>query len=73
MAGRSNYQHCYVQEVRDDEIYQINWLEGAPYPRAHEMQTEHLAETGTIVSIIVDLKKEHITTFMAFSKGQCVP
>jgi phenolic acid decarboxylase len=53
MAGRANFQHCYVQEVREDEIYQISWLE----------------ETGTIVSIIVDLAKKHITTFMAFSKG----
>ncbi|KAK9898838.1 hypothetical protein P389DRAFT_193858 [Cystobasidium minutum MCA 4210] len=53
MAGRSNYQRCYVQEVRTDEIYQISWLE----------------ETGTVVSIIVDLTKKHITTFMAFSKG----
>ena len=72
MAGRSNYQHCYVQEVRDDEIYQINWLEGGPYPHAHNMKADYVTETGTIVSIIVDLKKEHITTFMAFSKGQRV-
>lgn len=27
-ATTSNYQRCYVQEVRTDEIYQISWLEG---------------------------------------------
>lgn len=26
MNGRINYQHCYVQEVRADEIFQISWV-----------------------------------------------
>ncbi|GHJ86382.1 hypothetical protein NliqN6_2784 [Naganishia liquefaciens] len=53
MSGRSNYQTCAVQEVRSGEIYQISWVE----------------ETGTVVSIIVDLAQKRITTYMAFSRG----
>ncbi|KAJ9122770.1 hypothetical protein QFC24_004200 [Naganishia onofrii] len=53
MSGRKNYQTCAVQEVRTGEIFQISWVE----------------ETGTVVSIIVDLTQKRITTYMAFSRG----
>ncbi|KAK4687536.1 hypothetical protein P7C73_g2578, partial [Tremellales sp. Uapishka_1] len=56
MNGRLNYQTCAVQEVRTSEIFQVSLV-------------LTLAETGTVVSIIVDLPKKRITTYMAFSKG----
>jgi phenolic acid decarboxylase len=30
MAGRSNYQACSYQCIRPGELWQCNWLEGAP-------------------------------------------
>ncbi|CAE6467619.1 unnamed protein product [Rhizoctonia solani] len=53
MAGRFNYQHCHIQEVRVDEVFQISWVE----------------ETDTIVSLVVDLRLKRLTTFMVFSYG----
>ncbi|KAH7339265.1 hypothetical protein B0J17DRAFT_705408 [Rhizoctonia solani] len=53
MAGRFNYQHCHIQEVRIDEVFQISWVE----------------ETDTIVSLVVDLRLKRLTTFMVFSYG----
>ncbi|KAA8643989.1 hypothetical protein EYZ11_011359 [Aspergillus tanneri] len=53
MAGRKNFQATSWQCVRPTEIWQCNWLE----------------ETGTIVSLVYDIPKKKITTFMGFSKG----
>ncbi|KAI4730080.1 putative phenol acid carboxylase [Aureobasidium sp. EXF-10728] len=53
MAGRINYQTCTYQCIRPGELWQCNWLE----------------ETGTICSLVYDIKNEKITTLIAFSKG----
>jgi hypothetical protein len=53
MAGRINYQTCAFQCVRPGEIWQCNWLE----------------ETGTVCSLIYDIKQKTVTTLLAFSKG----
>jgi phenolic acid decarboxylase len=53
MAGRLNYQTCSYQCVRPGEIWQCNWLE----------------ETGTICSLVYDIKNQTITTLLGFSKG----
>ncbi|CAI6340685.1 unnamed protein product [Periconia digitata] len=53
MAGRNNYQRAMYQCIRPGELWQINWLE----------------ETGTIVSIVYDIKEQRITTLGAFSEG----
>lgn len=53
MAGRINYQTCTFQCVRPGEIWQCNWLE----------------ETGTICSLVYDVKNKTITTLLGFSKG----
>ncbi|KAL1297879.1 hypothetical protein AAFC00_006400 [Neodothiora populina] len=53
MAGRYNYQTCQFQCVRPGEIWQCNWLE----------------ETGTICSLVWDIKEKTITTLLGFSKG----
>ncbi|KAI9731377.1 MAG: hypothetical protein M1834_005282 [Cirrosporium novae-zelandiae] len=53
MAGRLNYQTCSYQCIRPHELWQCNWLE----------------ETGTIVSLVYDIKMKRITTLIAFSKG----
>ena len=53
MAGRINYQTCTWQCIRPGEIWQCNWLE----------------ETGTICSLVYDIKLKTITTLLAFSQG----
>jgi hypothetical protein len=53
MAGRLNYQKAYYQCIRPGEIWQISWLE----------------ETGTIISMVVDLKNETVTSLGGFSRG----
>lgn len=53
MAGRYNYQRCTFQCIRPGELWQCNWLE----------------ETGTICSLVWDLKNSTITTLLGFSKG----
>jgi len=53
MAGRINYQTCAYQCIRPGEIWQCNWLE----------------ETGTVCSLVYDIKEGTVTTLLAFSKG----
>lgn len=53
MAGRNNYQTCMYQCIRPGELWQCNWLE----------------ETGTICSMVYDLKNQRISTLIGFSKG----
>lgn len=53
MAGRSNYQTATYQCIRPGEMWQCNWLE----------------ETGTICSLVYDMKNGTITTLLGFSKG----
>ncbi|OBW64613.1 MAG: putative polyamine transporter [Aureobasidium pullulans] len=53
MKGRINYQTCTYQCIRPHELWQCNWLE----------------ETGTICSLVYDIKNSKITTLIAFSKG----
>lgn len=53
MAGRINYQTATYQCVRPGELWQCNWLE----------------ETGTICSLVYDIKNQTITTLLGFSKG----
>jgi phenolic acid decarboxylase len=53
MAGRINYQTCSFQCIRPGELWQCNWLE----------------ETGTICSLVYDIKQQTVTTLLAFSKG----
>ena len=53
MAGRLNYQTCIFQCIRPGELWQCNWLE----------------ETGSIVSLVYDIKLRQITTLLGFSKG----
>ncbi|CCG84751.1 protein of unknown function [Taphrina deformans PYCC 5710] len=53
MAGRINYQTCGFQCIRPGELWQCNWLE----------------ETGTICSLVYDIKLKKITTLLGFSKG----
>lgn len=53
MAGRSNYQTAMYQCIRPGELWQCNWLE----------------ETGSIVSLVYDIKLQKITTLLGFSKG----
>lgn len=53
MAGRINYQTCQWQCIRPGEIWQCNWLE----------------ETGTICSLVYDIKLEKISTLLGFSQG----
>lgn len=53
MAGRKNFQTATYQCIRPGELWQCNWLE----------------ETGTICSLVYDLKNETITTLLGFSKG----
>lgn len=53
MAGRINYQTATYQCIRPGELWQCNWLE----------------ETGTICSLVYDIKEQRITTLIAFSKG----
>ncbi|KAK4935682.1 hypothetical protein LTR10_023303 [Elasticomyces elasticus] len=53
MAGRINYQTCTFQCIRPGELWQCNWLE----------------ETGTIVSLVYDIRQQTLTTLIAFSKG----
>lgn len=53
MAGRKNYQTCSYQCIRPGELWQCNWLE----------------ETGTICSLVYDIKEGTITTLLGFSKG----
>ena len=53
MAGRVNYQTCAYQCIRPGELWQCNWLE----------------ETGTICSLVYDIKEGKISTLLGFSKG----
>ncbi|KAK1224685.1 hypothetical protein PQX77_012432 [Marasmius sp. AFHP31] len=53
MAGRYNYQTATYQCIRPGELWQVNWLE----------------ETGTIVSLVYDMKNDTLTTLIGFSKG----
>lgn len=53
MAGRLNFQTAEYQCIRPGELWQCNWLE----------------ETGTICSLVYDMKKDTITTLLGFSKG----
>ncbi|KAJ4212302.1 hypothetical protein FSOLCH5_013267 [Fusarium solani] len=53
MAGRKNYQTASFQCVRPGEVWQINWLE----------------ETGTIVSLVYDIKGKTISGILGFSQG----
>ncbi len=53
MAGRSNYQTAMFQCIRPGELWQCNWLE----------------ETGSIVSLVYDIKLQQLTTLLGFSKG----
>ncbi|EMC90836.1 hypothetical protein BAUCODRAFT_144008 [Baudoinia panamericana UAMH 10762] len=53
MAGRINYQTCTYQCIRPGEIWQCNWLE----------------ETGTICSLVYDIKNQKISTLLGFSRG----
>lgn len=53
MAGRHNYQTATYQCIRPGELWQCNWLE----------------ETGTICSLVYDMKNQTITTLLGFSKG----
>ncbi|PSN61560.1 hypothetical protein BS50DRAFT_604108 [Corynespora cassiicola Philippines] len=53
MAGHLNYQACPFQCIRPGELWQCNWLE----------------ETGTICSLVYDIKLERVTTPFGFSKG----
>jgi phenolic acid decarboxylase len=53
MAGRSNYQRATYQCVRPGELWQVSWLE----------------ETGTVVSVVYDLKEHKLSTVIAFSEG----
>ncbi|PYH41666.1 uncharacterized protein BP01DRAFT_360157 [Aspergillus saccharolyticus JOP 1030-1] len=53
MAGRKNFQTATYQCIRPGELWQCNWLE----------------ETGTICSLVYDIKQEKITTLLGFSKG----
>ncbi|KAM3454435.1 hypothetical protein NHJ6243_008880 [Beauveria neobassiana] len=53
MAGRINYQTATYQCIRPGELWQCNWLE----------------ETGTICSLVYDMKEQKITTLLGFSQG----
>ncbi|KAI9331040.1 Calycin-like protein [Zopfochytrium polystomum] len=53
MGGRKNFQKAEYQCVRPGELWQISWLE----------------ETGTIVSMTVDLVRKTVTSMIAFSRG----
>ncbi|KAF1738147.1 hypothetical protein CRV24_000069 [Beauveria bassiana] len=53
MAGRINYQTATYQCIRPGELWQCNWLE----------------ETGTICSLVYDIKEQKITTLLGFSQG----
>jgi len=53
MAGRINYQTCTYQCIRPGELWQCNWLE----------------ETGTICSLVYDIKERKVSTLLGFSKG----
>lgn len=53
MAGRINFQTATYQCIRPGELWQCNWLE----------------ETGTICSLVYDMKNGTITTLLGFSKG----
>lgn len=53
MAGRKNFQTATYQCIRPGEIWQCNWLE----------------ETGTIISMVIDIAGGKVTTLAAFSKG----
>ncbi|TKX18822.1 phenolic acid decarboxylase-like protein [Elsinoe australis] len=53
MAGRKNYQTATYQCIRPGELWQVNWLE----------------ETGTVCSMVYDIKQGKVTTLLCFSKG----
>ncbi|SCV61272.1 uncharacterized protein FFFS_15841 [Fusarium fujikuroi] len=53
MAGRKTYLTATYQCIRPGELWQINWIE----------------DTGTIVSLVLDLVGETMSAMIAFSKG----
>ncbi|KAF9956332.1 hypothetical protein BGZ70_009941 [Mortierella alpina] len=53
MAGRLNFQKADYQCIREGELWQINWLE----------------ETGSLVSLCLDLPQQRITAMIGFSIG----
>ncbi|RAO68323.1 uncharacterized protein BHQ10_004335 [Talaromyces amestolkiae] len=53
MAGRKNFQSATYQCIRPGELWQCNWLE----------------ETGTICSLVYDIRNKKITTLLGFSRG----
>lgn len=53
MAGRYNYQTAAYQCIRPGEFWQVNWLE----------------ETGSVVSLVWDIKGGMVTTLISFSQG----
>jgi len=53
MAGRKNFQEATYQFIRPGELWQCNWLE----------------ETGTICSLVYDMKLNKVSTLLAFSAG----
>lgn len=53
MAGRKNFQTATYQCIRPGELWQCNWLE----------------ETGTICSLVYDIKFNKISTLLGFSAG----
>ncbi|EAT88069.1 hypothetical protein HBI56_095150 [Parastagonospora nodorum] len=53
MAGRQNYQRATYQCIRPGELWQVNWLE----------------ETGSIISVVYDIREKKMTSMIAFSEG----
>lgn len=53
MAGRQNYQRATYQCIRPGELWQVNWLE----------------ETGSVISVVYDIKEKKMTSMIAFSEG----
>ncbi|KAL0579409.1 hypothetical protein V5O48_002580 [Marasmius crinis-equi] len=56
MAGRKNYQAATYQCIRPGELWQINWTE----------------ETGTIGSMVFDMKERRVSTMANFSEGHWI-
>jgi hypothetical protein len=77
MAGRSNFQTATYQCIRPGELWQCNWL-GSWFPLSSKSLSEAnhfhyltglIEETGTICSLVYDIKEKRITTLLGFSKG----
>ncbi|TLD14764.1 phenol acid carboxylase [Venturia nashicola] len=78
MAGRSNFQTATYQCIRPGEIWQCNWLGSSlpslpshphPAPRYLSSSNTHTEETGTIVSLVLDIPNKKISTMLGFSKS----